>query len=212
MWNRSVSESEDKDSDNYTYGGGYNYSLNSQYNAYLSTFRLNERDADVVFVGDSITARGRFSELFPDVNVLNRGIGSDVSEGVLNRIDEVILHKPKIIVLMIGINDLGYKIDENAVVGNVRKTLEQIHVELPDCNVYLMSVLPVETLALAKVKSLNVAYRQIAAEYDFCTYIDLYSSFMENEKIRAGLLCSDGVHLNGAGYALWADSLREKIE
>lgn len=53
-------------------------------------FNLNKTGSEIIFLGDSITARGRFEEFFPGIFLLNRGIGSDTSKGVLNRISEVI--------------------------------------------------------------------------------------------------------------------------
>lgn len=55
--------------------GSYSYSDNPQYDANLTMFKFIDGDADVVFSGDSITANGRFSEFFPEENVMNRGIG-----------------------------------------------------------------------------------------------------------------------------------------
>ena len=49
---------------------------------------------DTVFLGDSITEGGSWHELFPDSSVRNRGIGGDVTAGVLARIDQVRLGQP----------------------------------------------------------------------------------------------------------------------
>ena len=48
-------------------------------------------------IGDSHNEGIDWRELFPDVKILNRGISGDTSEGVLNRLDEVIGRHPKIV-------------------------------------------------------------------------------------------------------------------
>ena len=70
--------------------------------------------------GDSLTEGIDWRELFPDVKILNRGIGGDTSAGVLNRLDEVIGRHPKIVVLMIGANDLRMGVPVPQVAANIR--------------------------------------------------------------------------------------------
>src|ERR1035437_634694 len=62
--------------------------------------------ADVVMLGDSITEWSDWRELLPNADVINRGIRGDTSDGVLERLPEVIRRNPRIVVLMIGVNDL----------------------------------------------------------------------------------------------------------
>lgn len=63
---------------------------------------------DIVFLGNSITDGGEFSELFGMENVLNRGIISDIIPGVMKRLDQVTDGHPKKIFLLIGINDVSH--------------------------------------------------------------------------------------------------------
>ena len=51
---------------------------------------------DIVFLGNSITAGGKdWSKRLNEPNIKNRGIGGDVTEGVLARLDELIYFKPQ---------------------------------------------------------------------------------------------------------------------
>ena len=56
-------------------------------------------------LGDSITAQGEWAELFPEEKILNLGLSGDTSAGLLNRLDDVVGRKPRVVLLMIGIND-----------------------------------------------------------------------------------------------------------
>ncbi len=79
---------------------------------------LFEDGETVCFLGDSITAGGRYYSMiadyyltrFPDrtVRFVNAGRSGDTSGGSLNRLQEdVIDHKPTTVVIMFGMNDVG---------------------------------------------------------------------------------------------------------
>ena len=62
---------------------------------------------DIVMLGDSLTEWGNWHELVPEYSILNRGISGDTSSGVLDRLQEVIERRPKVVFVMIGTNDIG---------------------------------------------------------------------------------------------------------
>ena len=49
---------------------------------------------DVVMIGDSLTDGAEWREIFPDQKIVNRGIDSDTTDGVLARLDEIVSIKP----------------------------------------------------------------------------------------------------------------------
>jgi hypothetical protein len=49
---------------------------------------------EIIFLGDSITDGCNWSEMFHDLRVKNRGISADITDGVLDRLDEVVESKP----------------------------------------------------------------------------------------------------------------------
>lgn len=77
----------------------------------------------VVCAGDSITAgvvasnyveklRRRLpSELFA---LFNAGVNGDLSHDLLRRIDKVIAHRPDVVTILIGSNDVNYRFDPNS--------------------------------------------------------------------------------------------------
>jgi GDSL-like Lipase/Acylhydrolase family len=72
---------------------------------WLGSFQSREGVIDVVMLGDSITAQGEWAKLFPEEKILNLGLSGDTSAGLLNRLDDVVGRKPRVVFLMIGIND-----------------------------------------------------------------------------------------------------------
>jgi hypothetical protein len=86
------------------------YVLRTGVNTYLEMRRqhlemLGTR-AEVVMLGDSLTELGEWQEMFPEVKIANRGISSDMTSGILERLDEVMEARPRKVFLMAGINDL----------------------------------------------------------------------------------------------------------
>ena len=129
----------------------YSYLSNPMYDAYLSTFELYDGETDVVFAGDSITARGMFDEFFPNVSLLNRGIGSDITEGLFNQMDEILAHNPKKIFIMIGITDLAKDIPKDTSREYYEKIIKMIRAKNPDCEIYVESVLPTMNIELDEI-------------------------------------------------------------
>ena len=80
----------------------------NNYNKMINEFKNAPLNfGDVVFLGNSITqGGGDWSERLNYSNISNRGIGGDVTDGVLARLEEITFFKPKAVFLLIGINDL----------------------------------------------------------------------------------------------------------
>ena len=187
------------------------YLDNSQYPAYVSVFELNSRDTDIVFAGDSLTNRGKFEEFFPDAVSLNRGIGGDTAEGLYNRMDEILSHHPGKIFIMIGVNDLMNSVPSEDTLRFFRLSLEKIRNTLPDCRIFVQSVLPVVAKDNSSIASLN---RQLSAccEEFKAEYINLYDLFFdETGSVNSDLYSSDGLHINGKGYTLWINAIRTLV-
>jgi hypothetical protein len=90
------------------------------YHQQVSHFKtLPKTNADIIFIGNSITEGAEWSELLGDNRIKNRGISGDVSAGVINRIGEVAQRKPAKVFLMIGVNDLSRGIAPDSVLKNI---------------------------------------------------------------------------------------------
>ena len=74
--------------------------LSLHYRLRCLRFALEPHHADsIVFLGDSMTDNGNWKDLFPHEHVINMGIGGDTTQGLLNRLPQVIRLKPKKIFL-----------------------------------------------------------------------------------------------------------------
>lgn len=168
-------------------------------------FRVFAPQSDVVFVGDSITRAGNWSEIFRGVTVANRAIDGETVQELSLRLDTVLSVHPRKVFLMAGINDV-YRLTDVPVIleayGRVVTGLTQ-----GGAHVYLQSTLECRGCgsSLARVRELNSGLRRIAAENE-ATWVDLNRCLSDRDGLNPALT-SDGTHLNAAGYLQWSQVL-----
>lgn len=188
----------------------YDYTKNAQYTQRQTLFEaLPKQKADILFAGDSITARCEWQEFFPNQIVLNRGIDSDVSEGLLNRLDVIIDAQPKKLYIMIGINDIRQKIPLQTTISNYEKIIQTLSKKLPDTNLYVQSILPIGRqtgMDANEILAANEELKVLCEKYNL-TYIDLHSLLEDDEHWLPETYSIDGVHLTGLGYQIWIDTI-----
>lgn len=98
--------------------------------AYLKKLEAFQKEGinrkDVVFLGNSITAGTDWAKLLALPNAKNRGISGDITFGVLERLDQIILAKPSKVFVLIGINDISRNIPDSVILGNYKKIIQRI--------------------------------------------------------------------------------------
>ena len=88
------------------------------------------------------------------------------------------------------------------------KQLRAIH---PEAKIYFQTILPRESDTLASVESVNNQVKALTALYDVA-WIDLTDDFAAPDGTLKPALTYDGLHLNDAGYALWAQRLKPYLD
>ena len=190
----------------------YSYLDNDKYIAKCEVFSLIEAHSNIVFAGDSLTDYCEWNEILGDISVANRGIAGDVSEGLLNRLDTVISCEPMKIFIMIGTNDLTHNIEVDEIIENYRVIIAELHGALPDCVVYLESVLPTSNAVKnQKIQELNGKANSYAEKYDYVEFIDLYGEFVGSDGLIQSEYTIEGVHLTDAGYDLWMSLIERYV-
>jgi acyl-CoA thioesterase-1 len=175
----------------------------------------------VVFMGDSITenwgqknnpAIHDLGDFFPGKPYFNRGISGQTSPQMLVRFrQDVIDLQPKVVVILAGANDIA----ENTGPMPMEATENNLGsmVDLARANgikVALCSVLPASDFwwhpgldPAPKIKALNDWIEQYAAK-NHLAYVDYYSHLVNSHGGMKAEYSPDGVHPNGAGYAVMA--------
>lgn len=181
---------------------------------------LPNTPGEIIFLGNSITDGCNWAELFSDIRVKNRGISGDVTEGIINRLDEVTESNPSKIFIMIGINDLARGKSKKEILKNYQIIVDKIFETSPKTKIYIESILPVNDSydrfkkhysKADSVVSLNKELENLAEEKGQ-TYVDLFSSFIDSEGKLRDDFTEDGLHLNGEAYQLWKSLVEVYIE
>lgn len=170
-----------------------------------------EEEKVIVFAGDSITKRFNINEFITSQHtILNRGIFSDTTYGLQNRIDTNInnLNLSKIF-LMIGYNDIKYRTDDEII-----ENIKQIVRKLKHSEIYIQTILPVS--ASRKEENLRIANINNKLQ-QYCTvnninFIDLHAIFSDNSCSIREDFTRDGVHPNLTGYKAWARHISQYIK
>jgi lysophospholipase L1-like esterase len=171
---------------------------------------------DIIFLGNSITAGTDWNELLGVSNARNRGISGDITFGILERLDEITEGKPAKVFILIGINDIQRNIPDSVIVNNYKKIIQRIKSTSPATKIYFQTLLPVNN-EFTQFKNhynkdehilyVNSRLKEIASE-EKITLIDLHPHFLNADKKLEKKYTMDGLHLNAAGYTLWASLLK----
>ena len=112
-------------------------------------------------------------------------------------------------------------IPQKETLDNVEAVLQAIMRDFPLTHINLISVLPVSrderykqkvyVRTNEKIQALNQAYRELAQAYHQVSYIDVYSSLLDEEGQLAEAYTTDGLHLSVAGYRILAQALQETL-
>ncbi|MCX7009670.1 MAG: GDSL-type esterase/lipase family protein, partial [Kiritimatiellaeota bacterium] len=181
-----------------------------------------ERDQGaVVFVGDSLTGNWKSEQmhaLFPGLKIANRGIGGDISRGLLFRFKEDVLDlHPRAVVICIGANDLSAHADLVTTEGNIAAMLEQarkIDAKMP----IILCTVPPRDSTTAPTKpgacaDLNARIKKLGEGQSNRVVLDLYAALaLPDGKPILECFEKDRLHLAPPGYEKWAALLRPALE
>ncbi len=167
------------------------------------------KKADIVFLGNSITAGGNWNDLLGRERIANRGIGGDNTLGMLHRLQYVYGLHPKLCFIMTGINDLYADAPVELIFKNYCAVIDtlRLHKVIPVIQSTL-HVNPKWKRTEEKnplVKQLNDLLKEYAQEHSI-TFIDVNAVLSSNGVLRDEFT-TDGVHLTAAGYDAWRELL-----
>jgi lysophospholipase L1-like esterase len=173
-----------------------------------------QKPGAILVVGDSEVEQGEWRELFADsLDIRNRGIVGDGSQGVLRRIDTLLSTQPSEIWLWFGVNDLIFGNSVEASAGGYDQVLAHIFSKKNRPIVRMLSVMPTNSdvkkvpVENKNIQLLNEKLRFLAEKYKV-SFLDL-TPIMADEKGRLrSAFTSDGLHLNGKGYQVLVDFLK----
>ena len=172
----------------------------------------------IVFVGDSVIGGWKLEKDFPGKPVANRGIGGDVTRGLLFRFQEDVLDlHPKAIVIEIGSNDITADGSEANVILNYNVLLDLAQKANPQTPVVIMALTPhgIPTGAKApspglaaylqkvnaRIPLLNGELAKIPATRKHVVFVDTYAPFiLPDGSLDESQFNDDKVHPTEAGH------------
>ena len=172
------------------------------------------KNVDLVFLGDSITNffdRNIFNKYFGEFNALNYGIGADQTQHVLYRVNNGLFDivKPKVVVLLIGINNIGN--EPSNVAKGILKIMSNILEKSPNTKILLLSILPYFEIVNGKERQYIKDVNEIIKQYNNnknIYYLNIGKHFInEDETLKYELYMSDHLHLSTEGYEVFAESI-----
>ena len=177
---------------------------------------------DLIFDGDSITdfwmsrARDLWNQHYAPLNAFDFGISGDRTENVLWRLQngQVDGLHPKLVLLMIGTNNLGSNTVEQIAAG-VKADIDEYFKHCPDTTILLQAVFPrgakPDDPNRAKIKALNQLISQFA-DGKKVLYIDFGDKFLQPDGTLSADIMPDALHPSAKGYQIWVDAIQAEID
>lgn len=179
-------------------------------------------DDNYLFLGDSITEQYDLDEYYNDLPVVNSGISGNKTKDLLNDLNNrVYQYNPSKVFLLIGTNDIQSKVEDDVIINNIKKILEDIHENRPYAKLYLEAIYPVDEGSSGAQDRTNKEIQSINASLeDYCkkndiTFIDMYDLLLDSESDKDRLFedySKDGLHISDEGYEVITKELMKYIK
>ena len=172
---------------------------------------------DIVFAGNSIAMFFAdhlvAKEISANLNYANRGIGGDLTDLLLERLDETVLAlSPKIIVMDIGGLDLFFGKCLSYIENNFIQIIEAVRKKLPATKIVFFSIPPTQITEMNQIAPLlNTFISHLPEKYKNVYYLDVWPEMREKDYpvIRKEFtIPKDTIHFNEKGYEVWGKLLK----
>jgi len=175
---------------------------------------------NIVFLGDSITHRYDLDKYFPDNNVVNSGIDSNVCSDILSDMyNRVYKYNPSKIFILIGTNNLITDDTDEKIISDLKQIINEIHTNLPFSEIYVESIYPVNKdiddymvniRDNERIVTINKEIKKFLKNIEYAKYINIYDSLLKDDKLNPEL-SDDGLHVNDKGYEIITEILKKYI-
>jgi beta-glucosidase len=182
--------------------------------------RGKEGPIEVLFLGDSITEAWEkngarvWEEFLAPLGAANFGIGGDTTQNVLWRITEggaLDQVRPKVVVLLIGTNNIGLLGDEPpAVVRGIDAIVRTLRKTLPDARILLLDLFPRGVPGDSyrrEVEETNRLLPAVGKDDPMVRHFRIWDEFTDGKGNLPPGLMPDKHHLSEDGYRIWAKAV-----
>ena len=144
------------------------------------------------------------------------GIGGDKTENVLFRIENGELDgvKPKVIVLMIGTNNLSGGTSPEETLRGVKAIVADLEAKQPAAKKLLLAIFPRAATAADPLRKKVEATNVLLAQENWpasVKFMNINAKFLDAEGNLSKEIFPDLLHPNPKGYQIWADAMRPTL-
>jgi len=183
--------------------------------------RVQQGDADLIFIGDSITqgweggGREIWEQYYADRRAVNLGISGDRTQHVIWRLENGNLEgiSPKLAVVMIGTNNYEANTPEEIAAG-ITRIVEILRTRLPECKVLLLGIfprMPEPGPVRDRLARANALAAEAVAKDPMVHYLDIGDRFLDQNGSLPPEIMPDFLHLNEKGYRIWAEAMEPTL-
>lgn len=171
----------------------------------------------VLFVGSSsIRMWEQLDTDFPGATVVNRGFGGSHFSDLLHYLDELVLqYEPRLIFVYEGDNDVAAGKSARRVFEDFRTFVERVRSELPETHIGFVAVKPSPSRweIADTMRAVNERIRSFTLWRPNLEFVDVFDPMLGNDgRPRSEIFLDDDLHMNRAGYRLWAKIVRPYVE
>jgi lysophospholipase L1-like esterase len=176
----------------------------------------------LVFDGDSITdwwqswGLSIWQDRYAKLGAFDFGIAGDRTENLLWRLSQGQMNgiHPKLILLMIGTNNLGNNTDEQIAEG-IKAIIDRYRRLCPDAVILLQGIFPCAQNATdplrQRIKEINKTISTYA-DGKRVVFLDFGDKFLEPDGTMSPEIMPDFLHPSAKGYRIWADAIQPVID
>jgi len=187
--------------------------------AEIRAHREAGRRVDLVFLGDSITqgweneGKKPWGQHFAKYNAVALGFGGDRTENLLWRLrhGELDGMAPKVIVMMIGTNNTGDRLeDPTLTIAGIKRNLDEIRQRQPQAKVLLLALFPRDEKPDGLLRRHNAKVNALLpalADGRQVVFLDIGRALTNPDGTLSKDILPDWLHLSEQGYEIWARSL-----
>ena len=172
--------------------------------------------ATVFYGSSSIRLWDNMAQCFPGIPVVNRGFGGSTLAECLGMLPRVIFPLcPAALVLYAADNDLDQGASPEHAHWLFGQFVDRIREPFPDLPIAYISVKPspARFWNLGNIRRANELIQGAAATYTGVSFLNLFPLMLNPEGgSRPELFTEDGLHMNSAGYELWATQIRPWLD
>lgn len=178
---------------------------------------------DFILEGDSITdgwqgkGKALYDQLVAKYHAFDFGISGDRTENVLWRVEQGQLdgQDPKLVMLMIGTNNLGNCKNEQIAAG-VNAVLDTYEKHCPSAHILLLGIFPRGHLAndpnRPRITAINEQLAHRPDQDPRVTYLDIGAKFLADDGTLTPEIMPDFLHPSAAGYQIWLDAVQPVLD